>query len=115
LVLASIGLYGLVAFSVVQRTREVGIRIALGAQTKQVVSMVLKEGIKLVGVGAVVGLIIASFVTRPLSVLFIDLSPTDPMTFATVVLLLLGVTALAAYVPARRAARSDPMTALRHE
>jgi putative ABC transport system permease protein len=115
LVLASIGLYGLVAFSVVQRTREVGIRIALGAQTKQVVSMVLKEGIKLVAVGVVAGLIIAGFVTRPLSVLFIDLSPTDPMTFATVALLLLGVTAFAAYIPARRAARSDPMTALRHE
>jgi predicted permease len=115
LALASIGLYGLVAFSVVQRTREVGIRIALGAQTNQVVSMILMEGVKLVAVGAFVGLAVAGFVTRPLSVLFIDLSPTDPMTFAAVALLLLGVTVFAAYIPARRAARSDPMGALRHE
>ena len=115
LVLASIGLYGLVAYSVVQRAREVGIRIALGAQTKQVVSMILKEGVHLVAVGAVAGLILAAFVTRPLSVLFIDLSPTDPMTFVAMVLVLLGVTVSAAYIPARRAARSDPMTVLRHE
>jgi predicted permease len=115
LVLASIGLYGLIAFSVTQRTREVGIRIALGARAQQVVTMVMKEGIGLVATGLAVGLLIAALITRPLSKLLMDVSATDPMTYATVALLLFGVTVLAVIIPARRAAKADPMAALRHE
>ena len=115
LVLASIGLYGLIAFSVTQRTREIGIRIALGARAQQVVTMVLKEGIGLVVTGLAVGLLIAALITRPLSKLLMDVSPTDPMTYATVALLLFGVSVFAVLIPARRAAKSDPMSALRHE
>ncbi len=115
MVLASIGLYGLVAFSVSQRTREVGIRIALGARASQVIKMVFKEGMVLVAVGVVVGLVFAGLITRPMASLLMGVSSTDPVTFASVALLLLAVSALAAYIPARRIAKADPMTALRHE
>jgi putative ABC transport system permease protein len=115
LVLASIGLYGLIAFSVTQRTREVGIRIALGARAQQVVTMVLREGLGLVATGLAVGLLIAALITRPLSRLLMDVSTSDPMTYATAALLLLGVTVFAVIIPARRAAKADPMSALRHE
>ena len=115
MVLASIGLYGLVAFSVSQRTREVGIRIALGARASQVIKMVFKEGMVLVAVGVVVGLIFAGLITRPMASLLMGVSSSDPVTFASVALLLLAVSALAAYIPARRIAKADPMTALRHE
>jgi len=113
--LASIGFYGLVAFSVAQRTREVGIRIALGARAQQVIKMVLKEGMGLVAVGVPVGLAIACFVTRPLSFLLVGISPTDPITFSVVAIVLSAVSAGAAYIPARRIAKADPMAALRHE
>jgi putative ABC transport system permease protein len=115
MVLASIGLYGLVAFSVSQRTREVGIRIALGARAAQVIKMVLREGMVLVAVGVGVGLVFASLITRPMASLLMGVSPSDPVTFASVALLLLAVSALAAYIPARRIAKADPMTALRHQ
>jgi predicted permease len=115
MVLASIGLYGLVAFSVSQRTREVGIRIALGARAAQVIKMVLKEGMVLVGVGVVLGLVFASLITRPMAGLLMGVAPSDPITFMSVALLLVGVSALAAYIPARRIAKADPMAALRHE
>jgi len=115
MVLASIGLYGLVAFSVSQRTREVGIRMALGAPAARVIKMVLKEGMVLVTVGVGVGLVFASLITRPMAGLLMGVSPFDPVTFVSVALLLLSVSALAAYIPARRIAKADPMTALRHE
>jgi predicted permease len=115
MMLASIGLYGLVAFSVSQRTREVGIRIALGARAAQVIQMVLKEGMVLVGVGVVLGLVFASLITRPMAGLLMGVAPSDPITFVSVALLLVAVSALAAYIPARRIAKADPMAALRHE
>jgi ABC-type antimicrobial peptide transport system permease subunit len=115
LLLASIGLYGLVTFSVTQRTREIGIRIALGARVNQVVTTVLKEGIALVATGLAVGLVVAGFVAQPLSRLLRGVSAADPLTYAGVALLLFVVTVLAVLVPARRAAKSDPMSALRHE
>ncbi len=115
LVLASVGLYGLVAFSTLQRTREIGIRIALGASKQQVMGMVLRKGIGLTAVGLAFGLPIAVFIMQPLSRMLVDVSTTDPITFAAVALLLLGVAILASLLPARRAANTNPMKALRYD
>ncbi len=115
MVLASVGLYGTVAFSVTLRTREVGIRMALGADKGQVIRMVLGHGMRLVTVGIVIGLIISCLVMQVLSRLLMGVSPIDPIAFASVVLLLGTVTVLASYVPALRAAGMDPMVTLRYE
>jgi len=113
--LASLGLYGVVAFSVTQRTRELGVRMALGARQSQVVNMVVAQGLALVSVGAVVGLALSALAMRPVVTLLNDVSPTDPITLGGMSLLLIVVAALASYIPARRAARSDPLMALRSE
>ena len=115
MVLASIGLYGTIAFSVTLRVREVGIRIALGAGRGQVVRMVMKQGLRLVTIGVVIGLIISSLVMQVLSRLLMGVSPIDPIAFASVVLLLGTVTIVASYIPARRAAGLEPMATLRYE
>jgi predicted permease len=115
LVLASIGLYGAVSYSAAQRTREFGIRVALGAQTPDVVRQVLREGLMLGGIGLAIGLVCAGAATRVLRSQLYGVTPTDPMSFAAVSVLLLGVALLASYVPARRATRVDPMVALRTE
>lgn len=114
-VLASFGLYGVIAHSVRQRTPEIGIRMALGATRGDVLAAVLREGCKLTIVGSVVGLIGALALTRVVAIFLYDVSPTDPVTFASTSLLLIGIALLACYVPARRAARIDPMAALRYE
>ena len=115
LVLAGIGLYGLVAFSVSQRTREMGIRMALGAQATQVVRQVLGQAIWLIAAGLIIGLPLAGLVMIPLSKALLGVSVFDPLTFAGIALLLAAVAILAGYVPARRATRLDPMAALRNE
>lgn len=115
LVVAGIGLYGLVAFTVAQRTREVGIRIALGAQGSQVIAMILRQGIGLLGVALALGLPLAILVMLPLSNVLKIVSATDPIAIAAVILLLALVTLLASYLPARNAARVDPLVSLRHE
>ncbi len=114
-VLASFGLYGVIAHSVRQRTPEIGIRMALGATRGDILITVLREGCKLAAVGVVVGLIGALALTRVVAIFLYDVSPTDPVTFVSTSLLLIGITLLACYIPARRAARIDPMTALRYE
>jgi len=115
LALAVTGLYGLIAYSVAQRTREIGIRMALGAQSSQVLRLTLRQGMRLVVIGGAVGVAASLALTRLMRSLLYEVSAADPLTFAGVALLLLAVALLACYVPARRAARIDPMTALRYE
>ena len=113
LTIASIGLYGVVSYAVSQRTREMGIRMSLGADANTVIKMLTVSGMKLVAVGGVVGLALALLVARLLSQLLFGVGAFDPLTFVTVPALLGGVALLAAYFPARRASRIDPVSALR--
>jgi putative ABC transport system permease protein len=111
--LAAVGIYGVMSYSVAQQTREIGIRIALGAQRGDVLRMTVKEGLKLVGGGLLIGLISAFILTRVMESLLFGISATDPVTFGIICVVLLIVAALASYVPALRATTVDPMVALR--
>ncbi len=115
LMLAVIGLYGVMAWLVVQRTREIGIRMALGAQAHNVLVLVLAQGMKLVVIGAVIGIPVSFAVARLLSSMLVGLTTSDALTIGVVTLLLVGVTLLACYLPARRATRVDPLETLRYE
>jgi ABC-type antimicrobial peptide transport system permease subunit len=115
LVLACIGLYGLLAYEVARRTREIGIRMALGAQRGDVLRQVVKQGLVLALIGAVVGVGVALGVTRYLKAMLYDVQAYDPMTIVVVVALLIVVALAACWIPARRATRVDPMVALRYE
>lgn len=115
MVLASIGIYGVISYAVAQRTREVGVRVALGATRSQVVGLVLRQGIALVGAGVVLGLIIALVATRLLTKLLYGIAPTDLVTFAGVPVVLGAVALLASWLPARRASRIDPLVAMRSD
>jgi ABC-type antimicrobial peptide transport system permease subunit len=116
LALAAIGLYGVLAYSVVRRTPEIGLRMALGASGRTIVQMVLRESMVLVGSGVVAGLGIAVFATRPLAMFLVsELHPTDPPTILGVIGVLAAVAVAATLAPALRAIRIDPMTALRTE
>jgi predicted permease len=114
-ILALVGLYAVTAYSVTRRVQEIGIRMALGAQRRNVLALMLREGMILTAVGVAVGLGVALVLTRILRGLLFEITPTDPATFVSAALLLGTVALLACYLPARRAARIDPMVALRHE
>jgi putative ABC transport system permease protein len=115
LILSAIGMYGVISYSVMQRTPEIGIRIALGARREQILAMVLGQGCRLACAGIAIGLIAALTTTRLMARFLYGVQPTDPATFAAVSLLLVAVALLACYAPARKAMKVDPMIALRYE
>jgi predicted permease len=115
LVLATAGIYGVMAYFVTQRTREIGVRIALGAQWRDVLKLILKSGMALVVIGLTLGLAGALALTRLMTTLLFEISPTDPFTFVVVACCVIIVTLLACYIPARRASKIDPLIALRYE
>jgi putative ABC transport system permease protein len=115
LLLAALGIYGVLSYLVSERTHEIGIRIALGAESGSISRMVLRQGLRLAITGAAVGLVAALIVSQLMVGLLYGVRPADPLTFAGVAALLIGVALLACYIPARRALRVDPLGALRHE
>ncbi|HEX5834161.1 MAG TPA: ABC transporter permease [Pyrinomonadaceae bacterium] len=115
LVLAAAGVYGVMAYFVTQRTREIGVRIALGAQWSDVIKLILRNGMFLVALGLTIGLAGALALTRLMTTLLFEVSPADPVTFATVALCVVAAALVACYIPARRATKVDPLVALRYE
>jgi putative ABC transport system permease protein len=115
LVLSSVGLYGLLAYRVTQRSKEIGIRMALGASDRGVVALVLLNGMRLLAGGVVLGYPAAWVASRAVASMLYGLNPADPATMAAAIAVLAGAAGLASYVPARRASRVDPLVVLRHD
>jgi putative ABC transport system permease protein len=113
--LAVMGIYGVMSYYVSQRTREIGIRVALGANSRDVLGLVVKLAAKLALIGVVVGIALALGVARLIATFLYGVSPSDPITYASVAAVLIAVALLASFIPARRASKVDPMTALRYE
>jgi putative ABC transport system permease protein len=115
LLLAAIGIYGVMSYLVTERTHEIGIRMALGAQTRDVLKLIVSQGLSLTSIGVAIGLIAAFGLTRLMRSLLFRVNTTDPLTFAVITLLVIAMALLACWIPARRAAKVDPLLSLRHE
>jgi putative ABC transport system permease protein len=115
LILAATGIYGVMAYAISRRTREIGIRMAIGASQGQVLAIVARRAVLLIGSGTVVGMLVALAAGRFLEKILYGVEPTDPLTMAIVLAMMLGIAALACWIPARRAIRINPVTALRQE
>src|SRR5262245_37255348 len=115
LLLAAVGIYGVMAFTVTERAQEIGIRVALGAQTRDVMSLVIGRGMKLAFIGVVIGLGGALALTQLMKTMLFGVHTTDPLTFVAIAILLMIVASLACWIPARRATKVDPMISLRCE
>ena len=115
LLLGVIGIYGVISYSVLQRTREIGIRMAIGANQQELTKMFVGHGLALAGIGVALGLAAAVLLSRVLQALLFGVSAVDPLTYAVVVIFLVAAVALASYIPARRATEVDPAEALRAE
>jgi len=115
LLLAAVGIYGVLAYAVRQRTHELGLRMALGAQARDVLTLILAQGLKLTLIGIGLGLMAALALTRWMESLLFDARPTDVLTFAVIALLLTAVALLACWIPARRATKVDPLIAIKYE
>ncbi|MGH9826986.1 MAG: FtsX-like permease family protein, partial [Blastocatellia bacterium] len=113
--LAAIGIYGVISYSVAERTQEIGVRVALGASRREILSMVVGQGLRLALAGAAIGLIAAVAVTRVIESFLFNVKPRDPITFAVISGVLIAIALAASYLPARRATRVDPISALRFE
>ena len=109
------GLYSVMTYAVSQRTREIGLRMALGAQVRDVLRLIVSQGMRMVMIGLALGLVAAFALTRVLASLLLGVGTTDPLTFVGVPILLIAIGLLACWIPARRASKVDPLVALRHE
>jgi ABC-type antimicrobial peptide transport system permease subunit len=115
LLLASVGVYGVLSYAVSQRTQEIGVRVALGADSRDVMRLVVGQGLRLAGTGVGLGVLGAAVVTPAVRSVLYNVTPTDPLSFGGVAVFLMGVAAMASYIPARRAMAVDPLVAMRNE